>query len=204
MSTDLAELADLWAEAEGHMQAVVTYARRTVIAAWLAGDALLRIKNQLPHGQWTPALKGRGIAPRTARRFIELRQKHDQIGQVGRFASVSAALLGPVGPATEPAELPKQRYVIAADDFWDWEWDVLSPLAKKHLSEAEQQVLEGAIGDVRWEFERDFEEGPAFETAWATFRQALTCFVDVGPLEGDAAAAAESERRLAAFLRCRN
>ena len=39
-----------------------------------AGDALLRIKEQLPHGAWTPALKERGIHPRQARRFIQLRQ----------------------------------------------------------------------------------------------------------------------------------
>ena len=29
---------------------------------WQAGDALLRIKEKLPHGAWTLALKERGIS----------------------------------------------------------------------------------------------------------------------------------------------
>ena len=82
----------LWQEAEQHLREFERLARRTVEEAWLAGDALLRIKEQLPHGAWTPALKERGIAVRSARRFIQLRQKYPEIGQIGRFGSVSAAL----------------------------------------------------------------------------------------------------------------
>ena len=51
------EITDLWREAEEHLRAFEQLARRTVEEAWLAGDALLRIKDQLPHGAWTPALK---------------------------------------------------------------------------------------------------------------------------------------------------
>ena len=40
----------LWQEAEQHLRAFEQLARRTVEEAWLAGDALLRIKEQLPHG----------------------------------------------------------------------------------------------------------------------------------------------------------
>ena len=38
------ELAALWDEAEHHLRAFEQLARRTVEEAWLAGDALLRIK----------------------------------------------------------------------------------------------------------------------------------------------------------------
>ena len=45
--------------------------RRTVENACLAVDALLRIKEQLPHGAWTAALKERGIStPETVKRLI--------------------------------------------------------------------------------------------------------------------------------------
>ena len=58
----------------------------------LAGDALLRIKQQLPYGAWTPALEERDIPVRTAQRFIRLRQTYPQIRQLVAFDSVSAAL----------------------------------------------------------------------------------------------------------------
>lgn len=34
----------------------------TVEEAWLAGDALLRIRQQLPHGAWLPARKERAFS----------------------------------------------------------------------------------------------------------------------------------------------
>ena len=55
----MAEITALWQEAEAHLAAFDQLARRTVEEAWLAGDALLRIKEQLPHGAWTPALEER-------------------------------------------------------------------------------------------------------------------------------------------------
>ncbi|MDE0077269.1 MAG: hypothetical protein OXO50_07105 [Caldilineaceae bacterium] len=67
------ELTALWQEAEQHLREFERLARRTVEEAWHAGDALTRIKEQLPHGAWTPALKERGIAVRSVRRFIQSR-----------------------------------------------------------------------------------------------------------------------------------
>lgn len=40
----MGEITALWQEAEKHLEAFQHYARRTVEEAWLAGDALLRIK----------------------------------------------------------------------------------------------------------------------------------------------------------------
>ena len=60
--------------------------------AWLVGDALLRIRQQLPHEAWLPARKERGIAYTIANRFIRLRQQYPQIDQVGEFGRVSVAL----------------------------------------------------------------------------------------------------------------
>ncbi len=62
--------------------------------AWLAGDALLRIRQQLPHGAWLLARKERSIAYTTANRFIRQRQQYPQINQLGEFGTVSAVLTG--------------------------------------------------------------------------------------------------------------
>ena len=86
------QLIALWQEAEEHLQAFQQYARRTVEEAWLAGDALMRIKEQLPHGGWRSGLEERGITKSTAHRFISLRKKYPQMSQLGTFSSVSAAL----------------------------------------------------------------------------------------------------------------
>ncbi len=66
----------------------------TVEEAWRAGDVLLRIRQQLPHGAWLPARKERGIAYTTANRSIRLRRQNPQINQLGEFGSVSVALTG--------------------------------------------------------------------------------------------------------------
>ena len=107
MTQQITELPALWKEAEGHLRAFEQLARRTVEEAWLAGDSLLRIKQQLPHGAWTPALEERGIHPRQARRFIQLRQKYPQIGQIVRFDSVSAALTDSKKPKPALTEQPR-------------------------------------------------------------------------------------------------
>ena len=50
------QITALWQEAEAHLREFERLARRTVEAAWLAGDALMRIKEQLPHGSLDTAL----------------------------------------------------------------------------------------------------------------------------------------------------
>lgn len=101
------QLIALWQEAEEHLQAFQQYARRTVEEAWLAGDALMRIKEQLPHGGWRSGLEERGITKSTAHRFISLRKKYPQMSQLGTFSSVSAALTAkPRDSNTDPEEQP--------------------------------------------------------------------------------------------------
>jgi len=113
------QLIALWQEAEEHLHAFQQYARRTVEEAWLAGDALMRIKEQLPHGGWRSGLEERGITKSTAHRFISLRKKYPEMSQVGTFSSVSAALTAKsryseletqsssTGPQDQPPAQPK-------------------------------------------------------------------------------------------------
>lgn len=107
MTQQITDLPALWQEAEQHMRTFEQLARRTVEEAWLAGDALLRIKQQLPHGAWTPALADRGISIHVAKRLIRLRRKYPEIVQIARFDSVSSALTDRKKAKPEPTDQPK-------------------------------------------------------------------------------------------------
>ncbi len=111
------QITALWQEAEQHLREFERLARRTVEEAWLAGDALLQIKEQLPHGAWTPALKERGIAPASVRRFIQLRKQYPQIAQIERFGSVSAALTDKKSEKTGHDSSNKTHPITA---LWAW------------------------------------------------------------------------------------
>ena len=197
------EITDLWREAEEHLRAFEQLARRTVEEAWLAGDALLRIKEQLPHGAWTPALKERGIAVRSARRFIQLRQKYPEIGQIGRFGSVSAALTDKKSEKSGGDSPTKTAhvtaYLVSADDLWDWERGEVSTLARRLLDADElQEFSENVKGEIRLLVE-SFESGELLSASLYMMRRRLSCHVNIGPLKDDPSATAETKRRLSIF-----
>ena len=196
------ELAALWDEAEQHLRSFEQLARRTVEEAWLAGDALLRIKDQLPHGAWTPALKERGIAPTTARRFIQLRKQYPQIDQIGRFGSVSAALtdkkLDKAERDTPAKPHPITAYLVSADDLWDWERGEPTALARRLLDADElQEFSENMKGEIRLLVE-SFKSDELVSAGLYMMRR-LSCHVNIGPLKEDADAIAETKLRLSVF-----
>ena len=199
---DMGEITALWQEAEQHLRAFEQLARRTVEEAWLAGDALLRIKEQLPHGAWTPALEERGIPVRTARRFIQLRQKYPQIGQIVRFDSVSTALTDGKARKDEkisPTWKASPTYLVSADDLWDWERGEATPLARRFLNEAELTEFSRSVLDAERQYARECGSRKELAEALTLFRLALSCVVDIGLLERDPDAIAETERRVTAF-----
>lgn len=73
------QITALWQEAEEHLRTFGELARCTVEAAWLAGDALLRVKEQLPQGAWTPALKESPIPMCCAYNRPRLQFDHDSL-----------------------------------------------------------------------------------------------------------------------------
>ena len=195
------QITALWQEAEEHLRTFGELARRTVEAAWLAGDALLRIKEQLPHGAWTPALKERGISKSTAHRFIQLRQKYPEMSQVGTFRSVQAALTdskkSDEGERTAPTTRQHNpAYLVSADDLWDWERGEVSTLARRLLSEEElQKFSDNVTGEIRVLAE-SFESSELLSASLYMMRRRLACHVNNGPLKDDQGAIAETKRRL--------
>ena len=191
----------LWQEPEQHLRAFKQLARRTVEEAWLAGDALMCIKEQLPHGAWTLALEERMIAVRSGRRFIQLRKQYPQIGQFGRFDSETAALTDKKsdksGADTPIKTAPVGAYLVSADDLWAWERGEVSTLARRLLTEEElQEFSDNVTGEIRF-LTDSFEIGELLSEVLYLMRRKLSCYVNIGPLEEDAPAIEETKRRLA-------
>ncbi|MDE0464617.1 MAG: hypothetical protein OXH93_19520 [Caldilineaceae bacterium] len=194
------QITALWQEAEQHLREFERLARRTVEEAWLAGDALVRIKEQLPHGAWTPALKERGIAPASARRFIQLRKQYPQIAQIERFGSVSAALTdkeaGKTGRDIPIKTTPVTAYLVSADDLWDWERAEVSPLARRLLTDEEIEDLRANVSEEIRALVDSFESDDVTVATLYLMRRRMECYVNIGPLKEDLGAIEETKRRL--------
>ena len=161
----------------------------------------MRIKEQLPHGASTPALQERGIAPASARRFIQLRKQYPQIAQIERFGSVSAALTdkkaGKSGGDSPIKTAPVPAYLVSADDLWDWERGEVSTLARRLLTEEDlQEFSDNVTGEIRF-LTDSFESGELLSAVLYLMRRKLSCYVNIGPLKEDAPAIEETKRRLA-------
>ena len=161
----------------------------TVEEAWRAGDALLRIRQQLPHGAWLPALKERGIAYTTANRFIRLRQQYDEINQVGEFGKCVG---GPDRRASSP-------YLVMLDDLWDWERWGPSSIARRFMEPDEIDAFGSGIEGAVRQYIEESETREELFNALVWFRLALSCQVDFGPYENDPGARSETGRRDAAY-----
>ena len=59
-----------------HIASFERLARRTLEEAWQAGDKLILLKQQTPHGQWLPSLKERGVSVHLAERMMRLRRRY--------------------------------------------------------------------------------------------------------------------------------
>ena len=76
----------------------------------------------------------------------------------------------------------------------------VTALARRLLDEEELTVFSGAVTDVIRQHFDYYEEDEKCREALGWFRLALSCIVDIGPLEKDADAMNETERRYKAFF----
>ena len=189
---------NLWREVHDHIASFERLARRTLEEAWQAGDKLIMLKQQTPHGQWLPSLKERGISVHLAERMMRLRRKYPEILQIAEFDSVQAALST---KKTKPAQkkVKHSPYLLSADDLWDWDLGEPSSLVRRFLIQEELQQFSQAVWDAEEHYIRECENDEELGAALALFRVALSCFVDIGPLESNPGAMAETKRRISAF-----
>ena len=170
-------------------------------ALWQEAEQHLRAFKQLPHGAWTPALRERGIAPASARRFIQLRKQYPQIAQIERFGSVSAALTDKKSKKTEGdspnTTHPVTAYLVSADDLWDWERGEVSTQARRLLSEEELREFSDNVSEEIRSLVESFKSDDLMAAALYLLRRRLSCYVNIGPLRNDTGAVEETKRRLA-------
>ena len=69
-----------------------------VTGCWLIGDALNRLKDAIPHGQWEAYLEGRSYSERSARRWMRMARTAplEKVVAYRTWAEAEAALLGVV------------------------------------------------------------------------------------------------------------
>ena len=92
------------------------YGRKTLEEGWRTGEALIEVKRSMAHGEFTPWLESIGIAPRTARRLMELYRGFPENGQLGRFDSVDGALTALKNPEAAEFDNALEAVVSAGRD----------------------------------------------------------------------------------------
>ena len=83
---------ELWDKFHIHDDDFLTFGRRSVIQAWLAGHVLCGLKERIPHGEWLNALDEHDVANQTANRYMRLRRAYEEIPQLEEFDSITAAM----------------------------------------------------------------------------------------------------------------
>ena len=92
----LAKVREHWGEANRHGQLAVE-------AAWRCGDALIKLKDSLPHGEFMPAVERLGISSRTANRMMQI-ARSVEFANLANLRTMAAALESiPMRRVTEPA-----------------------------------------------------------------------------------------------------
>ena len=95
---------------------------------------------------------------------------------------------------------PVTAYLVSADDLWDWERGEVSTLARRLLSEEELQEFSANVtGEIRF-LADSFESGELLSASLYMMRRRLSCHVNIGPLQDDQGAIAETKRRLAILI----
>ncbi len=89
---------------------------------------------------------------------------------------------------------------MSADDLWDWQLMEVTALARRLLNEEDLTVFSDAVTDVIRQHFDYYEDDEECHRALGWFRLALSCIVDIGPLEKNADAVNETERRYEAFF----
>jgi hypothetical protein len=120
---------------------VLTAFGKGCAAAMEAGEALLRIKELVPHGRWMDYVEDQGIPGRTARFYMELGRNKPQILERLRAKGQSLANLGqseakrmisPLRP--KAAGKPKKSRTIKLETLKN-DWDKASDDVKRRFKQ---------------------------------------------------------------------
>ena len=130
-----AEIDDLDAlakEVSKHLQASAAAAQNFLEHAIAAGDALIRAKAQVKHGDWLKWLKSCDLSADTAERYMKLARHRDELNSARvRNLSLSAALKLIAKPQPDNSK-PKKVKRAPSFDALAW-WSSASPEARSRF-----------------------------------------------------------------------
>jgi hypothetical protein len=153
-----AEIDDLDALAKEvcrHLQASETAAQNFLERALAVGDALIRAKEQVQHGEWLTWLKSCDLSADTAGRYMKLARHRDELNSARvRNLSLSAALKLVTKPQTANSK-PTKKTTATGFDALTW-WSSASPEARSRFIEGVglKQLLAAIPSSLRWEAEQ--------------------------------------------------
>ena len=144
---------ELWERFHQHNLVFSMLGRKTLEAAWWAGDLLMRIKAQLQHGEWLDELESHNIANQTANRYMRLRAGFLEIPQNGEFDTMQAALsFLKAKKGDEPAgNAPDPQFDDSEVDDQDMSWETMQKAVqqvRKGLDECSSDDQRGGLASI--------------------------------------------------------
>jgi DUF3102 family protein len=186
------DLDALAKEVSKHLQASGAAAENFLEHAIAAGDALVRAKAQVKHGDWLKWLKSCDLSADTAERYMKLARHRDELNSARvRNLSLSAALKLVTKP--QPANSkPTKKTTATSLDALAW-WSSASPEARsRFIDGVGLKPLIAAI-PPSWRQEAEQGVGPVSPRVTTLLHLALSTNTD-----GEAAAALDSIKRVLA------
>jgi Protein of unknown function (DUF3102) len=194
-----AEIDDLDALAKAvreHLQASANAAQNFLEHTLDAGDALIRAKEQVKHGEWLPWLKSCDLSADTAERYMKLARHRAELNSARvRNFSLSAALK--LVAKKKPVDGPKAKKSKPATHFdaLAW-WSSASPEARSRLIDGVGLKPLLAAIPPSWRRKAEQAIGPVSSRATTLLRLALSTSTD-----GEAIAALDAVKRVLAANR---
>jgi Protein of unknown function (DUF3102) len=191
-----AEIDDLDALAKEvckHLQASAAAAQNFLEHALAAGDALIRAKEQVKHGDWLKWLKSCDLSADTAERYMKLARHRTELNSARvRNLSLSAALK--LVTTKKPVGGPKAKKGGPTTHFYAlaW-WSSASPEARSHFIDGVGLKPLLAAIPSGWRREAEQAIGPVSSRATTLLKLALSTNTD-----GEALAALAAVKRVLA------
>ncbi|HEY7297224.1 MAG TPA: DUF3102 domain-containing protein [Xanthobacteraceae bacterium] len=191
-----AEIDDLDALAKEvcrHLTASANAAQNFLEHALAAGDALIRAKEQIKHGDWLKWLKSCDLSADTAERYMKLARHRAELNYAGvRNLSLSVALRLIAKPQSANSKPKKKTKPATSFDALAW-WTNASQKERSHFLEGVGlKPLLAAIPPA-WQQDAEREIGPVSSRATTLLKLALST-----DNEGEAVAALADVKRVLA------
>jgi hypothetical protein len=189
-----AEIDDLDALAKEvckHLQASAAAAQNFLEHALAAGDALIRAKAQVKHGDWLKWLKSCDLSADRAERYMKLARHRTELNSARvRNLSLSAALK--LVTTKKPVDEPKAKKGGPTNhlDALAW-WSSASPEARSHFIDGVGLKPLLAAIPSGWRREAEQASGPVSSRATTLLKLALSTNTD-----GEAIAAISAVKRV--------